>query len=108
MESAPLPEVTWHRRASWVYIASMKIDLASQLALIAAGGILLGACGGNEPQANNPAPSTDPSAMGAMGATGAKLTVQLIDELERRGGRYGMVTMCIGGGMGAAGIFERL
>ena len=43
-----------------------------------------------------------------MGATGAKLTVQLIDELERRGGRYGMVTMCIGGGMGAAGIFERL
>ena len=43
-----------------------------------------------------------------MGATGAKLTVQLLDELERRGGRYGMVTMCIGGGMGAAGIFERL
>jgi acetyl-CoA acyltransferase len=43
-----------------------------------------------------------------MGATGAKLTVQLLDELARRGGRYGMVTMCVGGGMGAAGIFERL
>ena len=43
-----------------------------------------------------------------LGCTGAKLTVQLLSELERRGGRYGMVTMCIGGGMGAAGIFERL
>jgi acetyl-CoA acyltransferase len=43
-----------------------------------------------------------------MGATGAKLTVQLINELRRRGGRYGMVTMCVGGGMGAAGIFELL
>jgi len=42
-----------------------------------------------------------------MGATGAKLTVQILNELERRGGRYGMVTMCVGGGMGAAGIFER-
>lgn|GEM_PF-7028302 len=49
----------------------MKIDLASQLALIAAGGILLGACGGNEPQANNPAPSTDPSAMGAKASCAA-------------------------------------
>jgi acetyl-CoA acyltransferase len=43
-----------------------------------------------------------------LGCTGAKLTVQMLDELERRGGRYGLVTMCIGGGMGAAGIFERL
>ncbi len=43
-----------------------------------------------------------------LGCTGAKLTVQLINELRRRGGRYGMVTMCIGGGMGAAGIFEAL
>ncbi len=41
-----------------------------------------------------------------LGATGAKLTTQLIYEMKRRGGRYGMVTMCIGGGMGAAGIFE--
>ena len=43
-----------------------------------------------------------------LGCTGAKLTVQILDELRRRNGRYGMVTMCIGGGMGAAGIFEML
>jgi acetyl-CoA acyltransferase len=42
-----------------------------------------------------------------LGCTGAKLTATLLRELERRQGRYGMVTMCIGGGMGAAGIFER-
>jgi acetyl-CoA acyltransferase len=41
-----------------------------------------------------------------LGATGAKLAVQLVHELGRRGGGHGMVTMCIGGGMGAAGIFE--
>jgi acetyl-CoA acyltransferase len=41
-----------------------------------------------------------------LGATGAKLTVQLVHELRRRGGGYGLVTMCIGGGMGAAGVFE--
>jgi acetyl-CoA acyltransferase len=43
-----------------------------------------------------------------LGCTGAKLTATILRELERRKGRYGMVTMCIGGGMGAAGIFERL
>ena len=43
-----------------------------------------------------------------LGCTGAKLTATLLSELKRRQGRYGMVTMCIGGGMGAAGIFERL
>ncbi|MEJ7630951.1 MAG: acetyl-CoA C-acyltransferase [Rubrobacteraceae bacterium] len=43
-----------------------------------------------------------------MGATGTKLTVQLIHEMKRRNSRYGLVTMCIGGGMGAAGIFENL
>lgn len=43
-----------------------------------------------------------------LGATGAKLTVQLLHEMRRRGSKLGMVTMCIGGGMGAAGIFERL
>jgi acetyl-CoA acyltransferase len=41
-----------------------------------------------------------------LGCTGAKLTVSLIHELKRRGGGFGMVTMCVGGGMGAAGIFE--
>ena len=43
-----------------------------------------------------------------LGCTGAKLTATILRELERRNGRYGLVTMCIGGGMGAAGIFERL
>jgi len=43
-----------------------------------------------------------------LGCTGAKLTTQLIHEMKRRGSRYGLVTMCIGGGMGAAGIFENL
>src|SRR4030088_1540906 len=43
-----------------------------------------------------------------LGCTGAKLTASVIRELKRRNGRYGMVTMCVGGGMGAAGIFERL
>ena len=43
-----------------------------------------------------------------LGCTGAKLTASIIRELQRRNAKYGMVTMCIGGGMGAAGIFERL
>ncbi|WP_047863973.1 acetyl-CoA C-acyltransferase [Rubrobacter aplysinae] len=43
-----------------------------------------------------------------MGATGTKLTIQLLSEMKRQGSKYGMSTMCIGGGMGAAGIFENL
>ncbi|HTP43022.1 MAG TPA: acetyl-CoA C-acyltransferase [Candidatus Acidoferrum sp.] len=43
-----------------------------------------------------------------LGCTGAKLTASILRELERRNARYGMVTMCVGGGMGAAGIFERV
>ncbi|MGA9462687.1 MAG: thiolase family protein, partial [Terracidiphilus sp.] len=43
-----------------------------------------------------------------LGCTGAKLTATLLQEMKRRNVRYGMVTMCVGGGMGAAGIFERL
>ncbi|KAA6458613.1 acetyl-CoA C-acyltransferase [Acidobacteria bacterium AB60] len=43
-----------------------------------------------------------------LGCTGAKLTATLLAEMQRRNARYGMVTMCVGGGMGAAGIFERL
>ena len=43
-----------------------------------------------------------------LGCTGAKLTATLLQELKRRNARYGLVTMCVGGGMGAAGIFERL
>jgi len=43
-----------------------------------------------------------------LGCTGAKLTATLLGELKRRNARYGLVTMCVGGGMGAAGIFENL
>ena len=43
-----------------------------------------------------------------LGCTGAKLTTTLLYEMKRRNARYGMVTMCVGGGMGAAGIFERM
>ena len=43
-----------------------------------------------------------------LGCTGAKLTASILRELQRHNARYGMVTMCVGGGMGAAGIFERL
>ncbi|MDB5048105.1 MAG: acetyl-CoA C-acyltransferase [Fibrobacteres bacterium] len=43
-----------------------------------------------------------------LGCTGTKLTVSLLSELKRRGGKYGIVSMCIGGGMGAAGLFEML
>jgi acetyl-CoA acyltransferase len=43
-----------------------------------------------------------------LGCTGAKLTATLLAEMKRRKARYGLVTMCVGGGMGAAGIFERL
>jgi len=43
-----------------------------------------------------------------LGCTGARLTITALNELSRRGGRYALVTMCVGGGMGAAGIFERI
>lgn len=43
-----------------------------------------------------------------LGCTGAKLTTQILHEMQSRGSKYGLVTMCIGGGMGAAGIFENL
>jgi acetyl-CoA acyltransferase len=43
-----------------------------------------------------------------LGCTGAKLTATILHEMRRRNARYGLVTMCVGGGMGAAGIFERM
>ena len=43
-----------------------------------------------------------------LGCTGAKLTTTILHEMQRRGARYGLVSMCVGGGMGAAGILERL
>jgi acetyl-CoA acyltransferase len=43
-----------------------------------------------------------------LGCTGAKLTASLLYEMRRRKARYGLVSMCVGGGMGAAGVFERI
>ncbi len=43
-----------------------------------------------------------------LGCTGAKLTIQLLNEMKRREQRYGVVTACIGGGQGIAGVYERL
>jgi acetyl-CoA acyltransferase len=43
-----------------------------------------------------------------LGCTGAKLTTTILHEMQRRGSRYGLVSMCVGGGMGAAGILERM
>ncbi len=43
-----------------------------------------------------------------LGCTGAKLTATILREMERRDARHGLVTMCVGGGQGAAGIFERI
>ena len=43
-----------------------------------------------------------------LGCTGARLTTSLLYEMRRRNVQYGLVTMCVGGGMGAAGIFERM
>jgi acetyl-CoA acyltransferase len=63
--------------------------------------------GGLDPQKINP--NGGAIALGhPLGCTGAKLTATIIRELKRRNGRYGLVTMCVGGGMGAAGIFENL
>jgi len=63
--------------------------------------------GGLDPERVNP--NGGAIALGhPLGCTGAKLTATVIRELKRRNGRYGMVTMCVGGGMGAAGIFENL
>ena len=63
--------------------------------------------GGLDPERVNP--NGGAIALGhPLGCTGAKLTASIIRELKRRKARYGMVTMCVGGGMGAAGIFENL
>ena len=72
---------------------------AQSLAVIQEGGI--------DPERVNP--NGGAIALGhPLGCTGAKLTATVIRELKRRKARYGMVTMCVGGGMGAAGIFENL
>lgn len=62
---------------------------------------------GLDPQKTNP--SGGAIALGhPLGCTGAKLTATALSTLKRTGGRYGLVSMCVGGGMGAAGLFERL
>jgi acetyl-CoA acyltransferase len=72
---------------------------AQSLAVIKEGGI--------DPERVNP--NGGAIALGhPLGCTGAKLTASVLRELKRRKARYGMVTMCVGGGMGAAGIFENL
>ncbi len=43
-----------------------------------------------------------------LGATGAKLSIQLINEMQRRNAKYGLVTACVGGGQGVAGLFENI
>jgi len=63
--------------------------------------------GGLDPEKVNP--NGGAIALGhPLGCTGAKLTASVIREMKRRNARYGMVTMCVGGGMGAAGIFENV
>ncbi|MGH9556779.1 MAG: acetyl-CoA C-acyltransferase, partial [Terriglobales bacterium] len=63
--------------------------------------------GGLDPERVNP--NGGAVALGhPWGCTGAKLTASIIRELQRRKAKYGLVTMCVGGGMGAAGIFENL
>ena len=63
--------------------------------------------GGLDPERINP--NGGAIALGhPLGCTGAKLTASVIREMKRRNARYGMVTMCVGGGMGAAGIFENI
>ena len=52
--------------------------------------------------------SSEPLDPGRKALPGAKLSAQILHEMKRRQTRYGLVTMCVGGGMGAAGIFERL
>jgi len=63
--------------------------------------------GGLDPEKVNP--NGGAVALGhPLGCTGAKLTATILREMQRQGQRYGMVTMCVGGGQGAAGIFERM
>lgn len=73
--------------AAQVIAVSRKLELSEEIVNVNGGAIALG----------HP-----------LGCTGAKLTATLLHEMQRRGVRYGLVTMCVGGGMGAAGVFENL
>lgn len=90
-------------------IAGLKLDQIDVIELneaFAAQSLSVIRTAGLDPERVNP--NGGAIALGhPLGCTGAKLTATILREMERRNARYGMVTMCIGGGMGAAGIFER-
>src|SRR5580704_5265736 len=91
-------------------IAGLKLDQIDVIELneaFAAQALSVIKVAGIDPSRVNPNGGT--IALGhPLGCTGAKLTATILRELERRNARYGLVTMCVGGGMGAAGIFERV
>jgi acetyl-CoA acyltransferase len=91
-------------------IAGLKLDQIDVIELneaFAAQSLSVIRTAGLDPERVNP--NGGAIALGhPLGCTGAKLTATILREMERRNARYGMVTMCIGGGMGAAGIFERV
>ncbi len=91
-------------------IAGLKLDQIGMIELneaFAAQSLSVIRTAGLDPERVNP--NGGAIALGhPLGCTGAKLTATILREMERRNARYGMVTMCIGGGMGAAGIFERV
>jgi acetyl-CoA acyltransferase len=91
-------------------LAGLKLDQIDVIELneaFAAQSLAVIKEGGLDPEKVNP--NGGAIALGhPLGCTGAKLTASILRELKRRKARYGMVTMCVGGGMGAAGIFENL
>lgn len=91
-------------------LAGLKLDQIDVIELneaFAAQSLAVIKGGGLDPEKVNP--NGGAIALGhPLGCTGAKLTASILRELKRRKARYGMVTMCVGGGMGAAGIFENL
>src|SRR5512147_340533 len=88
-------------------LALSQIDVIELNEAFAAQALAVIKEGGLDPERVNP--NGGAVALGhPLGCTGAKLTATIIRELKRRNRRYGIVTMCVGGGMGAAGIFENL
>ena len=92
------------KKAGW---SAKDLDLVEANEAFAAQSLAVIKEAGLDPERVNP--NGGAIALGhPLGCTGAKLTATVIRELKRRKARYGMVTMCVGGGMGAAGIFENL
>ena len=109
-ESSASSEVSTRGPSSTLKMAGLKlsdIDVIELNEAFAAQSLAVIKEAGLDPEKVNP--NGGAIALGhPLGCTGAKLTATIIRELKRRDGRYGMVTMCVGGGMGAAGIFENL